>query len=255
MPADDYALFATDYHWFFDDVALRLGSDVPGVRAALSRLPAGSRVLDAACGIAIDAAWLERQGHAVAAADASGPMVAVARDRLATTDGVADVDLVHCTWDQLAEHFELASFDLVLCAGSAIAHTHDADSMDAALGAFRSMLRPGGVLVADTHDWEVVFASGGARAVDPIVVERDGIRCVRTFSWQLPDRPGTPAIFEPAVILLDGDRATMRSYPIRLWPFTRAELRERLAGAGFERIGLDAMPGDDRYTALAHAPA
>jgi len=254
MLADDYASFATDYHWFFDDVALRLGSDVPGVRAALSRLPQGSRVLDAACGIAVDAAWLDRQGHVVAAADASGPMVDVARERLATT-GVTDIDLVHCTWDQLAEHFEPASFDLVLCAGSAIAHTHDADSMDAALGAFRSMLRPGGVLAVDTHDWELVLAGGNTSTVDPFVVDRDGLRCVRSFRWHLPDRAGAPAIFEPSVILLDGDRATMRSYPIRLWPFTRAELRERLAGAGFERIGLDAMPGDDRYTALAHAPA
>ncbi len=255
MPADDYGSFATDYHWFFDDVALRLGSDVPGVRAAFSRLPAGSRVLDAACGIGVDVAWLDRQGHSVAAADASGPMVDVARERLEASGQAVDVDLVHCTWEQLRDHFESASFDVVLCTGSAIAHSQDADTMVGALEALGSMLRPSGVLVVDSHDWEVVLDSDGASTVDPVVVDRGGVRCIRSFSWQLPIRSDSPAIFEPAVILVDGDRATMRSYPIRLWPFTRSELRERLAAAGFERIGLDLMPGDDRYTALAHARA
>jgi len=254
MGADEYRSLVADYHWFFDDVALRLGSDVPGVRAALAVLPPGSRVLDAACGIGVDAAWLYRHGHVVAAADASRPMVEVACRRLARIGALDDIDTAHCRWDQLGEHFEPGTFDMVLCTGSAIAHAPDAETMVAALRALRSMLRPGGVLVIDTHDWEVVLAGGGETTIDPLVVERGGIRCVRTFSWQLPGQPGAPAIFEPAVILLDGDQATLRSHPIRLWPFTRRELRQRLMSSGYEAIALDAMPCDERYTALAHAP-
>lgn len=255
MSTDEYRSFAADYHWFFDDVALRLGSDMPGVRAALSSLPPGSRVLDAACGIAVDATWLHRQGHSVAAADASEPMIDVARSRLAEL-GLIDRIEVECSrWDELGRHFERGTFDLVLCTGSAIAHEPDEAATIRALESLRSMLRPGGTLVVDTHDWDVVLAGDAAPTIDPVVVERDGLRCVRSFSWRLPERAGEPAVFEPAVILLDGARATRRAYPIRLWPFTRSELRERLASAGYERVALDAMPGDDRYTAVARVPA
>lgn len=254
MPADEYRSFADDYHWFFDDVALRLGSDVPGVRAALAALPPGARVLDAACGIGVDAIWLCRHGHSVTAVDASASMIDVARRRIAAAGLSDDIDLVHCGWDELEPRFEPRGFDAVLCTGSAIAHAPDAETMVAAFRVLRSMLRPGGTLVVDTHDWEIVLASGDTTTIDPIVVERDGVRCVRSFTWHLPDRQGAPAVFEPALILLDGDRANRRQYPIRLWPFARRELRERLAHAGLEVIGLDAMPGDDRYTAMSRAP-
>ena len=65
MTEDQYRSLATDYHWYFDDVALFLGSDTPGVRAAMSSLQPGARVLDAACGIGVDAAALARRGFNV----------------------------------------------------------------------------------------------------------------------------------------------------------------------------------------------
>jgi hypothetical protein len=68
---DHYRPLAADYHWFFDDVDLFLGCDTPGVRAAMAGLASGARVLDAACGIGVDAAALLRRGFDVAASDAS----------------------------------------------------------------------------------------------------------------------------------------------------------------------------------------
>ena len=82
MVTDQYGSLAADYHWFFDDVDLFLGCDTPGVRAAMASLDAGARVLDAACGIGIDAAALVRRGFDVAASDASEEMAAAARNRL-----------------------------------------------------------------------------------------------------------------------------------------------------------------------------
>ena len=46
MTEDQYRSLAGDYHWFFDDVDLFLGSDTPGVRAAMALLQPGARVLD-----------------------------------------------------------------------------------------------------------------------------------------------------------------------------------------------------------------
>jgi SAM-dependent methyltransferase len=146
------------------------------------------------------------------------------------------------------------SFDAVFCIGNSIAHAPDANAMIAAFEAFRSILAPGGTLVVDTHDWELVHSAGSRVEIEPGIVERDGVRCVRTYSWHIPKRFGEPCVLEIAPIFLKGDRATLRSYPGTMWPFTRSDLKRRLTATGFESIALDVIPGDDRYTAIARRP-
>jgi len=250
---DQYGSLAADYHWFFDDVDLFLGCDTPGVRAAMASLDTGARVLDAACGIGVDAAALLRRGFDVAASDASEEMAAVARRRV--IDLGADGDrIVTSDWVNLPAAFEVGTFDAVFCIGNSIAHAADASVMIAALEAFRSMLVPGGMLVLDSHDWELVHAAGSQVMIEPGIIERDGTRCVRTYSWHIPERFGDPCVLEIAPIFVDGDRATLRSYPVTMWPFTRSELKQRMVTAGFESVALDAIPDDDRYTAIARRP-
>jgi SAM-dependent methyltransferase len=207
-------------------------------------------VLDAACGIGVDITALLRRGFDVSASDASEEMVAATRQRLrdAGPDGAS---VVTSAWADLPTSFEPGTFDAVFCIGNSIAHAHNAPAAIAAFEAFRSILAPGGMLVLDTHDWELVHRAGSRVEIEPGIVERDGTRCVRTYSWHVPEAFGDPHVLEIAPIFLDGDRATLRSYPVRMWPFTRAELKRRLAAAGFVSIALDAIPGDERYTAIA----
>jgi SAM-dependent methyltransferase len=250
MAADQYRSLAADYHWYFTDAGLYLGCDTPGVRAAMKGLEPHARVLDAACGIGIDAAALLRRGLDVAASDASEEMAAAARQRLHDL-GADGASVVNSEWVNLPANFEPGTFDAVFCIGNSIAHATDAPAMLAAFEAFRSILAPGGMLVLDSHDWELVHAAGSHVMVEPGIVERDGTRCVRTYSWHIPDEFCDPHVLEIAPIFLDGDRATLRSYPVRMWPFTRSELKRRLTAAGFVSIAIDAVPGDDRYTAIA----
>ena len=247
MTEDHYGSLAADYHWFFDDVDLFLGSDTPGVRAAMALLQPCARVLDAACGIGIDAAALLRRGFDVTASDASEEMAAATRQRLRATEA----RVVTSTWADLPASFQPGSFDAIFCIGNSIAHAPDASAAIAAFAAFRSILAPGGMLVLDTHDWELVHRTGSRVEIEPGIVERDGARCVRTYSWHVPDAFGDPHVLEIAPIFLDGDRATLRSYPVTMWPFTRAELKRRLTTAGFSSVALDTIPGDERYTAIA----
>lgn len=254
MAADQYGSLAADYHWYFDDVDLFLGCDTPGVRAAMAGLDPGARILDAACGIGVDAAALLRRGFDVSASDASESMVAVARDRL--HDLGADPErVIASAWVDLPDHFEPASFDAVFCIGNSIAHARDASAMIAAFEAFRSLLAPGGLLAVDSQDWELVHPIGSHVMVEPAVIERDGTRCVRTYSWHIPEEFGPSWVLEIAPILLEGDRASVRSYPVHMWPFSRAELRRRMAEAGLVDIALDVIPGDDRYTAVGRRPS
>ena len=253
MSGDQYRSLAADYHWFFDDVDLFLGCDTPGVRAAMARLEPGARVLDAACGIGVDAAALWQRGFDVAASDASEDMAAAARRRLRAI-GADATSVVTSEWANLSGYYEPGSFDAVFCVGNSIAHATHASAMIAAFEAFRSILAPGGMLVLDTHDWELVHSVGSRVEIEPGIVERDGTRCVRTYSWHVPEAFGDPCVLEIAPIFLDGDRATLRSYPVRMWPFTRSELKRRLTAAGFGSVALDVIPGDDRYTAIARRP-
>jgi SAM-dependent methyltransferase len=249
MTEDQYGSLAADYHWFFDDVDLFLGSDTPGVRAAMAVLEPGARVLDAACGIGVDAAALLRRGFDVTASDASEEMAGAARQRLRAA-GADGTRVVTSAWADLPTSFEPGSFDAIFCIGNSIAHAPDASAAIAAFEAFRSLLAPGGTLVLDTHDWELVHQAGSRVEIEPGIVERDGTRCVRTYSWHVPEAFGDPHVLEIAPIFLDGDSATLRSYPVKMWPFTRTELKRRLTAAGFESIAVDTIPGDERYTAI-----
>jgi SAM-dependent methyltransferase len=253
MVGDQYGSLAADYHWFFDDVDLFLGCDTPGVRAAMAGLGPDARVLDAACGIGVDAAALLRRGFDVAASDASEEMAAVARNRVIGLGADAS-SVVTSDWLNLPTAFEAGTFDAVFCIGNSIAHTADAAEMIAALEVFRSLLVPGGMLVVDSHDWEMVHAAGSHLMIEPGIVERDGIRCVRAYSWHIPEQFGDPCVLEIAPIFVDGHRATVRSYPVTMWPFARSELRQRMVSAGFESVALDVIPGDDRYSAIARRP-
>ena len=66
---------------------------------------------------------------------------------------------------------------------------------------------------------------GSRVEIEPDIVERDGTRCVRTYSWHVPEAFGDPHLLEIAPIFVVGGRATLRSYPVTMWPFTRAELK------------------------------
>ncbi|MFT6289539.1 MAG: SAM-dependent methyltransferase [Ilumatobacter sp.] len=250
MTEDPYRSLAADYHWFFDDVELFLGSDTPGVRAAMALLQPGARVLDVACGIGVDAAALLRRGFDVSASDASAEMVAATQQRFRDA-GVDGERVVTSAWRDLPASFDPESFDAIFCIGNSIAHAPDAWSAIAAFEAFRSVLAPGGILVLDTYDWEITHDAGSRVEVEPGIVERGGSRCVRTYSWHVPEAFGEPHVLEIAPIFLDGDRVTLRSYPVKMWPFTRTELKQRLTTAGFTAIALDTIPGDERYTAIA----
>jgi SAM-dependent methyltransferase len=253
MTEDQYGSLAADYHWFFDDVELFLGSDTPGVRAAMALLQPGARVLDAACGIGVDITALLRRGFDVSASDASEEMVAATRQRLRSA-GAHDASVVNSAWVDLPASFEPGSFDAIFCIGNSIAHAPDAPAMIAAFEAFHSILAPGGMLVLDTHDWDHVHHAGSRVEIEPSIVERNGTRCVRTYSWHIPEAFGDPHVLDVAPIFLDGDRATLRTHRVTMWPFSRDELKRRLTAAGFTSIALDAIPGDERYTAIACRP-
>lgn len=200
----------------------------------------------------MDAAALVRRGMQVTAADASPTMVAATRVRLAAaTAGLPSEsvgwtpDVIRCRWLDLPRVVGVDRFDAVLCLGSSLAHARPAER-PAVLAAFRSVLRPGGTFIMDTREWESLHPP--MTLVDPTPVTRDGRRALRSYHWR-QDGPDTVEL--TAELDLGDERRALR---VRQHPFTRRQLRDDLATAGFGAIALDHVPQSDRYTATARRP-
>jgi SAM-dependent methyltransferase len=227
-----------------------VGATTVAARAELARLPAGSHVLDAACGIGIDALVLHRKGHRVTATDASPAMVARARDRF-TTAG-AEIPSAVVRWDELADRWP-GSFDAVLCTGNALAHLVDDAEVATALVGLRTALRPGGVLLVDAHDWDAV-RTAASRSWEADPVTRDGTTATCAYRWRLPREPDHPHVLDVEISLLDATRGeTTRTHTVTLRPSSRERVRDWLRSAGFRRIRVEADRAGDRYTAIARA--
>lgn len=122
---------AEDWAAFVEQTAL------PLFAAALdaARVTAGTRLLDAGCGTGLLALLAQLRGAEVAAIDAAGGMVEVAKSRLRGADvRVGDLELLP---------FADASFDAVIGVNSVFY----ADDMTAATNEIARVVRPGGVVV------------------------------------------------------------------------------------------------------------
>lgn len=174
-------------------------------------------------------------------------MVGEARRRVAAAGCEIPVDV--CAWAELPDRFAPASFDAVLCTGNSIAHLRSEDEMVRTFRAFARVLAPGGLVILDTHHWERWDRAGERTLVDPVVVERGGARCRRSYRWSRP--AGRVGPWRLELVLEINGRGGHRTHELLLEmvPFTTGELRRRLRAGGFTRASTDAA-ADDRYTAI-----
>lgn len=235
---DQYAAFARDYDWLFSDFR-QVGNR--HVQDAAPRLGTREhpRVLDCACGTGLLALALARHGYEVVGTDASPEMVEQAANR-AEREGLS-LTLLACRWQDLPRRFE-REFDFVFCSGNSIAHCRDEAEMVASLAGIRAVIKPGGWLILETRDWEMLdrnrvrFTSLGLR-------ERGGTRCIPLYVWNFAEGATAPVVVE-VVFLFETDGAvSLRSYPITYHPFTARQLGDRLREAGFAEVQTDAESG------------
>lgn len=126
---ETYDVVARDYLAEYDEPSEQLD-------AFASRLPAGGRVLDAGCGVGVDAGSLAGRGFDVVGLDRSPGMLTVAADRCPDASFVRG--------DLRALPFAPGAFDGVIASFSLI-NVPKAD-LPATLGSIATVLRPGGHL-------------------------------------------------------------------------------------------------------------
>jgi SAM-dependent methyltransferase len=254
---DSYADLARDYEWLFPDEVIS-GSSPVGTTSLGSRdlldgiletLPPGARVLDSACGIGADAMALARSGFNVTASDASASMVAEARRRCRQF-GVA-IDIVQSTWQDLPDRVP-GAFELVLCLGNAIVHTATKSKMISSLEGMKQVLSPGGVLVIDSRNWELLYESRPRIITGRHVIERRGIRSSSLYIWTIPDDFNAPCRAEIVLLFEDASSAlTHRRYVIDFTPFRRTDLTAAIHAAGLTVIADSYQPDNPFYAVAA----
>ncbi len=188
-------------------------------------------VLDVACGTFSLDLPLVRRGYRVVGRDLSEPMIEVARRNLRAAGKEADLGMADMRRIALDR-----TFDAVLCLGTAFNYLASAADARVALAAFRRHLRPGGLLVLDTTNFDPWIRNPKNARAEVDYRAPDGTR-IAVFALNDQD---TPRRIHQArfISAIQRGRVLDLSYseaPLRIW--TKRDLDRGLRSARFCPIG------------------
>jgi SAM-dependent methyltransferase len=213
----------------------------------LVELAPGSRVLDCAAGTGTLAVGLALRGFDVVATDASEAMIV--RTRALAARHAVGLEARVCAWEDLSGP---PAFDAVFCVGNSIPHAEGQAGRRRAFAAMAGVLRPGGLLVVTSRNWELERAQGSRVKVSEELVERDGVRALVVQSWTIVDDWDDMHVMEVVVALIGDDGAvSAHGERLRCWPFRHETLDEDLRAAGLEPASSTYDPELGRYLVTA----
>ena len=242
-PSPDFYLSLAPQYDEFVNWDARLKVELPFIERLLGSVPGAegspARLLDAACGTGMHALALARRGFPALGADLSPAMIEHAR-RNAQSAGL-DVRFETAGFGALAPAFGLAPaqpeadpFDALLCLGNSLPHVADEAGLADALRDFAVCLRPGGLLLLQNRNFDLVLALR-QRWMEPQAHSQDGTDklFIRFYDFD----PDGRITFNMLTLQRQAEGGwTQQTASTRLLPLTHAALRSALALAGFERL-------------------
>lgn len=112
-------------------------------------------VLDVSTGSGFHAVQLRKAGFYVVACDGSPAMVKRAEANFRQHNLM--IPLHQCDWLDLDPQ-KIGTFDAVVCLGSSLCHVFDQQTRHQVLKRFRSLLKPGGLLMIDQRNFQAIRA-------------------------------------------------------------------------------------------------
>jgi SAM-dependent methyltransferase len=221
-----YDEFSADYDRFVDWQA-RLAVEMPFIEGHLQAEDA-HRVLDAACGTGMHAITLARSGYEVTGTDLSAGMIARAREN-ALTERVS-VRFEPAGFGQLAARVG-SGYDGVLCLGNSLPHLLNPNDLTAALADFAACLRPGGMLMIQNRNFDIVLAQR-ERWMEPQFHQEGDTEWLffRFYDFE----PDSTLMLNVVTLKREGtDKWMQNATSTRLWPLRQEELLVALEVAGF----------------------
>jgi len=253
MTHEPYGTLAEVYEWLIPEPMLTPEGCVKAYERIVHELRSDARVLDCAAGTGELAVGLRLRGFDVTATDANEAMIERAR-QLASAHGVV-LPATVCRWEQLSEQGWSNRFDAVWCVGNSLAHAPARDGRRAALRQMARVLRPGGLLVLTSRNWELIRATGSGLRISEQLVERHGRRALVVYGWSLANRWNDRHHLDIAVAIVEpGGKVTSHAERLAFWPFRHEDLDADIRSAGLVATFSTYDPTVDQYLVTAEPP-
>jgi SAM-dependent methyltransferase len=254
IPREPYGTLAEIYEWLVPEPLLTPEGSVTAFADVLDALDTGARILDCAAGIGHLAVGLRLLGFEVTASDASAAMVE--RTRRLAADRRVEVPTVLCRWERLVDEGWSDSFEAVFCVGNSITHAPGQTARRTALGQMAAVLRPGGMLVLTSRNWELVRDQGSGLSIAEQLVERGGRRALVVHGWTIADSWDDPHYLDVAAAFIDtAGGVSSHTERLAFWPFHHQTLDEDLRAAGLAPASSTYAPDAERYLVTARLAA
>jgi 2-polyprenyl-3-methyl-5-hydroxy-6-metoxy-1,4-benzoquinol methylase len=196
--------------------------------------------LDAGCGTGFHSLLLAQLGVNVTAVDVSSSMLHGLRQH--AKEMSFQITTNQSNFEDLPKKLH-DKFDAVFCMGNTLAHMQSAAELQSVLSAFRALLKPGGVLFAQTLNYDRIVK---VRDVIQSVKEADGKMFVRWYEYQKEQ-----ILFHLLKIEKSTSGLQHNLQTVRLRPVLRDEMQALLAKANFHDVGVYGSVAMERYDELA----
>ena len=167
-----YGSFASDYDRFVNWKE-RLAYEMPFIERQINELSNGAEtkldILDTAAGTGMHAIALAAGGHRVSASDLFPQMTEIGAEN--ARQSKVEVTFRTAGLGDMAAAFGRGKFDLLLCLGNSLPHLTSAHELAEALLDFAAVLRPGGMVLIQNRNFDLVVRAQ-QRWMEPQVYEQ-----------------------------------------------------------------------------------
>ncbi len=227
-----YDVIAEYYPYFYRDWETQFEREGLSLRA-IFRNQGVERVLDASCGIGVQAVPLAQLGFQVVAADPSAGMLRKAHEMAEHFNVQDSIHFERTDFLNLPDYVE-GPFDAVVTKGTALPHLLDDKEIERTVKIFYDYLRPGGTLVIGMRDF-ASFMESRPRFIPGFVHPIGEKGELITFDiWEWDDGP--PVIAKQHLYVVqseDGKRYTATKRWVNFRPLSTDEVKVVLLEAGF----------------------